>query len=64
MPLALADLPACLDDLTGTMQILHNFPLGQPRVLAMVETPPAASAHHPPQQDNHRSNFLFSVPAP
>ena len=42
------------------MQILHSLPRGQPRLpLAMVLTPPAASAHHPSQQDDHTQPCHF-----
>lgn len=59
----------CPDDLTGIMQILHSLPRGQPRLpLAMVLTPPAASAHHPSQQDDHTQPCHFptctACPAP
>ena len=43
---------ACADDLTGTMQILHRLPHGEPLPLAMALTPPAARVHYPPPQDN------------
>jgi hypothetical protein len=50
---------ACLNVLTGTMQILHSFPRGEPLPLAMALTPTAARAHYPPPQVSHIQQHLL-----